>query len=198
MRLFILGMAFVVGCAPTRYVEAPMTDVIREDAVVHVIHGDTRYLPTERAAWIEAAKRTAELTDGRARAYFVFDLDETRYMMLAEEPHAIRTPAWMATDRTAGDSTDALRVVPEKCPDLLACMMHELAHHFGMGHPDYQAPHSVMNEKNPGHVWTHTDRAECRTVGLCRELIPKDVTTVTVTIDPAIPRVEPEYPWPSP
>lgn len=191
MRTLLL--ALLVGCVPSSVVVAPMEDAPAEGAIVRVIHGDTRFLPAERATALAAAEHVAQLTDGHARAYFVWDFDETRFIALADEPHMLRTPKEFAT-REGGGSTDAIRVVVENCPDLLACMEHELGHFFGMNHPTYSAPHSVMQERNAGARWTHTDRAECVRVRLCRPIALRDNTTVTLTIDPDVPRVEPEYP----
>lgn len=202
MRWLVLIAAFViavVGCSSTAPRAATSGGAARA-VTASLIHGDTRFHASERQTAIVAAKRIAELTGGRFKISFTWDFDETSLLSLAEEPHMIRVPKELAPAHCGGDATDAIRIVPETCTDLLACMMHEIAHYvLGMQHPEYSAPHSVMRPKNPGHVWTATDRAECRRVGACAEpRIVRDETTVTVFVDPAIPPVEPEYPkWPT-
>lgn len=197
--LLAVATVIIAACVPAPPRAGSVSACRRTYAAT--IHGDTRFLPEERMIAEQAFRSVNEdLTRGCVRLAVAWDFSEIYFLSLADDPHLIRTPGWMPPQHVAGAYTDALRVSPERCPGarLLPCFEHEIGHFLGLEHPEFNAPHSVMQPRNPGARWTHSDRHECERVRFCSVLIPEDVTTVTVTIDPDVAPVEPTYPRPAP
>jgi len=181
--------AFLVGCAAIALPEPAVTTTPSYD---RVLHADTRATPPQRQDIERGLAAFGPFTGGRVRITARWDLDDTTYLDLP--------PPWLhlrsRSDETSnyGGVVDGqlIILVPETCPDLQACMMHETGHLLGLDHFD-RIDGQVMSAHNPSRVFGVADRRECIRVGVCARP-SKDVTTVTVTVDPAIPRVEPTYP----
>lgn len=163
--------------------------------VSYTVHGDTNFTPAERSAIEWSAAEWSRFTDGRARLKLVWDYSELTYMALHEQPHIRRLyPDDVVSGTVAGWEYNHVDValMPDRCPVLAACALHELGHLVGLGHVLQSG--CVMSAWNPANTFQAPDLTECQRVNLCSKPRPKDVTTVTVTIDPAIPNVEPNYP----
>lgn len=186
MRTSLVALAFVLACnTPALPEQAPSAAVD-----TRVIHADTQ---CPRRPDIERAlSEWSRFTGGRARLSAQWDLDDMTYLDLP--PPWLHCRARSEATGNSGGVTDGqlIILVPETCPDLQACMMHETGHLLGLSHFETVSG-QVMSARNPSRVFRAADRAECLRVGVCRARKP-DVTTVTVTVDPSIPSVTPEYP----
>lgn len=188
MRASILALAFVLACS------APPAEPVQPVKPVdeRVLHSDTHATPPQRQDIERALSEWTRFSRGRVRITARWDLDDMTYLDLP--------PPWLhiraRSDETGnyGGTVDGqlIILVPETCPDLQACMMHETGHLLGLAHFE-RLDGQVMSAHNPARVFGVADRRECVRVGVCRATKP-DVTTVTVTVDPAIPLTSPEYP----
>lgn len=194
MRAILLVPLLFAGCVRDAYVSEPSEHY--ESVVSRTIHGDTRFSKSERALIQSAAAAWGIFTHGRAKLTFVWDLDDESLQDLADRPMIVRSnKAARVPDCGGNVDGDVMRIVPAVCPDTYACTLHEMGHYLGIGHVPY--PHSVMSARGQVRQFSSADREACVGVGLCDRPRAKDITTVNVTIDPAIPPVEPEYPeWP--
>jgi hypothetical protein len=187
----VLGVTLAIGCA---YYEDRVTDVgkILSPVDERVIHGDTQFSPAERAAAERACYEWATFTRGLHRLTIRWDLDDTNYLTLPA-PRLYRVNPTPETGSAGGrvDATDNIWWVPDRCTDIQACIMHELGHVLGLQH--VAQSHQVMSAVNPAHTFGLADHDECVRVGACRAL-KSDITTVTVTVDPIVPNVQPDYP----
>ena len=190
----MLALALLTSCA---YYEDRIADVGAQLAPSdeRVIHGDTHFSPEERAAFERALISWQTFTRGRVRLSVRWDLDEHNFLDVY--PALYRVYATDETGRKGGKTEgDSIWWVPDTCPDKQACAMHEIGHFLGLCVPPREhVPYAgqVMSARNPSHVFGAADYRECIEVGVCRER-KLDITTVTVTIDPSIPNVTPEYP----
>ncbi len=183
--LVIAVMAFV-GCAYPAVPEAP-----RRTADV-TVHGDTRFLPRERLIAETKAHELEALTDGRARVTFLWDYDEENFLRLSSQPHMLRVPRDFTRNGVVGTFKGGeIGIAADVCRDLGACILHELGHLVGMD--DVPDANAAMSLVNAAPHFGAADRAECIRVGLC-SVSPRNVTTVTVTVDPSVPSIEPNYP----
>ncbi len=160
----------LIGCAHPAIVEAPVDVVIPPIVTDATIHGDTRWDPVLERPIAEACTGALYLlTRGRARVPIVWDATPETFMGISEarEPMLLRTPWWLAPVEVGGATPDrTIRVVPEHCPSLRACMCHELGHFVGLQHLPPGA-RGVMSARNPEEHFTAADRAECERIGLC-------------------------------
>lgn len=196
--LALAATALLTGCA---YYEDRPTEPAPPRAVAATIHGDTRFDANQRGCAELGAANWLRPSDGRIDLRIVWDYDEAHFLKLSHYPHLVRANAetYAGSASISGDTHGLqIRVFPERCgSDLTACFMHEFGHFVGLQHVirrDGRNYGAVMSPWNAGHEFLVEDIIECRRVGLCPEARPKDVTTVTVFIDPSIPNVEPNYP----
>lgn len=191
MRALLFATTLFTGCTSYEDRSLPAAQPEGVTAVVsRTLHGDTRCPEHTRSAVGAAMGTYANVTDGRAQLRVAWDVDDTSLMTLAPGPVILCTdlpPRW-------GDHVDGdiVRLALGVCPDEYACALHALGHYLGMVHLPHG--HGVMAASNPSRMFSSGDIAELTRVGLYAPRRTKDVTTVTVTIDPAVPRVEPNYP----
>jgi len=189
----LLSFAALVGCSAA--LDPPLDALpLVSPRLAFTLHGDTRFTPAERESCERAARKWGAFTGGRARIAIVWDVDEMNYLDVPL-PMLYRSPRTPETGDFGGITNDRIvRLVPELCTERASvetCALHEFGHLLGLEH----VPESgqLMSAHNPSRVFGVADRRECIRVGVCAQP-SKDVTTVTVTVDPAIPRVEPDYP----
>lgn len=186
-------LALAVALSACAYYEDRVRDVGAWLAPVdeRVIHGDTRCKPDARAAAESGLLRWQSFTRGRVHLSVRWDLDDTNY--LEAHPALFCLAPSPATANMGGRTErDVIWWVPEHCSTYKdACIMHEVGHMLGLQH--VAVPGQVMSPVNPARVFGAADNRECERVGVCRDRT-LGVTTVTVTIDPDIPNVTPEYP----
>jgi hypothetical protein len=169
-RAFLLAcvLAVVVGAC----VDALPERRVRRSVSI-VLHGDTRFLPEERAAFERSARMWRAKTRGRVDVAFVWDLDEANLLRLRDAPRVIRVdaldPRTEAVDarlgparsrafvRPAGDGLPIIMgVVADRVDGWDATTMHEIGHLVGL--PELPPGRSgVMNSENPGTVFTRDD-----------------------------------------
>ena len=147
---------------------------VRRATLVKVFHGDTRFDAQERSLVEVACAAWSDFTGGRALLEVVWDYGESNYLQLAAaaEPRIKRTPWWYASPNEGGIVNqiggDEVRLVPQNCPVLHACAMHELGHILGLSHvADADAVMSATLRTRRARKFTAADRAECARVGLC-------------------------------
>lgn len=192
----------LMGCA---YYEDRISEIPRVIGIetTITIHADTRFTHEERAQIEAATNEWARFTGGARRFVILWDLDELTYLD-APLPVMHRFEVSPETGNAGGQTKDGVvRIVPDTCrarASVKACAMHEFGHLLGLEH--FEAINGqVMSTCGPSSsrgcgpsgVFGVADRHECERVGVCRNR-KLDVTTVTVTEDPSIPRIEPEYP----
>ena len=193
MRLALLSV-LLVACAYEDSLPVASPDSITT-AVSYTIHGDANFTPAERSTIEWAAGEWGRFTDGRARIRMVWDYTDVTYMAFQSVPHLRRLrPEDVPSPTVAGWEYDHVNIalMPDLCPVFVGCALHELGHLVGLGHVMQSG--CVMSAWNPASTFQPPDLTECQRVGLCGKPRPKDVTTVTVTVDPSIPNVTPEYP----
>ncbi|HET9045084.1 MAG TPA: hypothetical protein VFN70_18140 [Burkholderiales bacterium] len=201
----LLAVSLLAGCAAR--VDPPLERLpLVAPRIAVTVHGDTRFTPEERAACETAARKWVRFANGNASLNIVWDVDEFTFM---DRP----LPLLYRSDRTPETgymggvtSGQVVRIVPETCAahaSVEACALHEFGHLLGLEHFENVrgqvmstcdgTPSSRGTGCGPASVFGVADHAECVRVGVCSR--PKnDVTTVTVTIDPAVPPAEPVYP----
>jgi hypothetical protein len=138
-----------------------------------LLHGDTRFDTRERQLVERACAAWSDFTAGRARVRVAWDYGEENYMDLAAvaAPHITRTPWWYAAPNTGGKVNaiggHEVRLLPDNCPRLMPCAMHELGHVLGLAHvADVTAVmHSSLRPQTLS--FTEADREECVRVRLC-------------------------------
>lgn len=135
------------------------------------LHGDTRFLPHERAAFEEAIRRWNVHTRGRVALAVAWDLDDDTLIALKDEPRIVRVEEddartravdarlgagrARAFTRPAGDGLPIIVcVVHARVRDWLATAMHEIGHVVGL--PEGYA-RGVMLVTNPGTEFTAND-----------------------------------------
>jgi hypothetical protein len=189
MRRQLLA-AMLAGCAAY---EDRVSELGRTMSPVdeRIIHGDTQFTVPERRAAEHACAMWSTWTKGRVRLSIRWDLDDMTYMDL---PPPLLYRVWQTAETgTMGGRTqgDLIWWVPDACPDLDACVAHEIGHMLGLQH--VASAGQVMSPRNASHVFGVEDYRECVRVGVCRERAP-DYTTVTVTVDPNMPNPSLEFP----
>lgn len=180
----LTGCAYYEDRLPVAQPEQVTTVVSR------TLHGDKRCPEHSRAAVDAACATYWQVTTGRARLRVVWDVNDVSIMQLAEEPLVLcvdSLPPHIG-GRTDGD---IVRLAPLACPDEYACALHEIGHYLGLQHLPHG--HGVMAARNPSRFFSPGDLAELHRVGLY-EPRAKDVTTVTVTVDPNMPNPSLEIP----
>lgn len=177
------------GCA--YYEDRSSTTPKEHPAVVsRMFHGDTRCSERTRIVFETACSTYRVVTDARARLYVTWDVNDKTLMGLINESLVVCTDALPA--HIGGSvSGDIIRLPVTACPDEYACALHEIGHYLGLQHLKYG--HGVMAERNPARSFSPGDYMELQRVGLY-VFTSKDVTSVTVWVDPAIPRIDPKYP----
>jgi hypothetical protein len=143
--------------------------------VERLLHGDTRFDAYERKILERACLAWLEFTGGRARLQIVWDYGEDNYMQIAaaRAPHIKRTDWWYAPPNAGGRVNEIgggeVRLVPENCPGLYPCALHELGHVLGLEHvADIDAVMSAtLRAVRPPSRFTEADRVECARVKLC-------------------------------
>lgn len=180
----------LVGCAAT--VDVPPLTMSRVTEIT--IHGDTRFTDEERRECERAAMAWGRLTSDRARIAIRWDVTELTFLD-TPLPMLYRSPKSPETADFGGNvAYQIVRLVPETCRErasVQACAQHEFGHLLGLEHVPEAG--QVMSAHNPAHVFGVADRRECVRAGVCASA-RRDTTSVTVTIDPAIPHTSPEYP----
>jgi len=190
-RAIPLFATLLAGCAAYED-RLPVAQPDQITAIVsRTLHGDTRCPEHARIAFAAALGTYASVTDGRARLQVRWDLDNASLMTLSTEPIVlcVDTLPPHAGGKTDGD---VIKLAPLACPDEYACALHEIGHYLGMQHLEHG--HGVMAERNPSRSFSDADFVELFRLGLYAPHRRPDFTTVTLTIDPSIPRIEPEYP----
>lgn len=192
MVILLAFLHVVTGCA---YYEDRPEVPAAPHVVEATMHGDANFSPAERATIESSAGAWGAFTNGRARLHIVWDYTDVTFLELASKPHIRRLrPEDVESKTTAGweyNETD-IALMPDRCPIFMGCALHELGHFLGLAHVTEDG--CVMSAWNPPSSFQPADLAECIRVGLCVKPRPKDVTTVTVTVDPAIPRIDPTPP----
>lgn len=188
--IFAAAFAIASGCA---YAEDRVTDVGTYLSPVdeRVIHGDTQFTPAERTAAERACLAWGAFTHGRVHLVIRWDMTDMTYMDLPPPLLYRVTPSPATGDYGGRTQGQLIWWVPDTCIDLQACVEHEFGHMLGLEHVAEAG--QVMSAHNPARVFGVADARECLRVGVCRDRAA-DVTTVTVTIDPSVPPVEPDYP----
>lgn len=167
----VLAFALAASCRPAPVVEARVEDVrVRPIVVDRTIHGDTRFYREERFLAEYACEAWQRFSAGRVRFAIVWDYDEAHFVELAELPHIVRTPQYLAPQRgreRVGGWVDGneIHVVPDNCPELYPCVLHELGHFAGL--EDLGEPGAIMSRRYTGWKFNEADRAECIRVGRC-------------------------------
>lgn len=195
MRALVFALAYLlVGCAAA--LDPPLESLpLVPPTLAVTVHGDARFTAEERRECEQASLALSRFTRGRARISIVWDVDDLTYLD-APLPMLYRSPRSPETGDFGGVTKDRIvRLVPETCRErssLQACAQHEFGHLLGFEHVGVAG--QVMSPRNPSLVFGVADYGECIRVGACVAPRRPDVTTVTLTIDPAVPPVQPEYP----
>lgn len=177
-RALVAASFALAACAPAA-ASGPRDGLahrgVQPAIVEKTLHGDTRFDARERETIERACRAWFDLTAGRARLHVVWDYGESNYMALAATgaPHIKRTDWWYAPPNAGGRVNeiggDEVRLVPDNCPGLYACALHELGHVLGLEHvADVDAVMSatLRSARLPSR-FTKADRVECARVGLC-------------------------------
>jgi len=159
-------------------------------SVSYTIHGDTACAPNVRADTETSCRDWGTVSRGHIAFRVVWDLTASTLLQYSEAPLIVcRQMPYPYCGSTSGTVVE-IGTNP-RC-NTHATALHELGHLAGIH--DIDAPDAVMNVNSITTRLTAADVRACAAIGLCPRPGRPDVTTVTVEIDPAIPRVEPDYP----
>lgn len=162
-----------------------------------VIHGDTACTPVQRADCEASASDWGGVSHGHIDYRLVWDLSAQTLFALQDEPLLICRPVVERDGTSYCGMTTGTIVEVSTAPgcNVRGTSLHELGHLAGIH--THTAPGSVMHVSDDVRRLTVVDVQACAAIGLCPAPRKRDVTTVTVTVDPAIPPVDPDYPeWP--
>lgn len=165
-------------------------------SVSYTIHGDTACAPYVRADAEQSCREWGSVSRGHISYRLAWDLDARTLLQYSDAPLLVCYPRMSdpATGVELCGATTGNVVYLSTAPlcNTHATALHELGHLAGLRDvPEHPA---VMHVWRDAHRIGAADVRECARVGLCPRPGPKDVTTVTVTVDPSIPNVWPEYP----
>ncbi len=147
------------------------------------MHGDTRFVPGERASVERALSDWKRFSKGRVNILVAWDLDEARFFDLRDQPRILKVdsfdPRTRAVDASLSNGVVALgffrpadetvpmtvAIVSDRVQELYPVILHEIGHVVGLD--DLQGGGSVMSRLDAVPVFTSADLEECVRVGVC-------------------------------
>lgn len=192
----VLGVTLGLGCAyyedRDRYQTAQPEQITA--SVSYTIHGDTACAPYVRADAEQSAREWGSVSRGHIAYRLVWDLSAETLMQHREAPLILcRTRVVdRGQDVCGGITGTIIEISTAPICNPHATALHELGHLAGIA--SVADPTAVMNDSSLTTRLTAADVRACAAVGLCPSLRAKDVTTVTVTVDPDMPNPSLEIP----
>lgn len=154
--------------------------------VSYTIHGDTACPPYVRADCDGSCRDWGTVSRGHIAFRIVWDLDARTVLQYSDVPLIICRSRVVdrGRDVCGGITGTIIEISTAPICNPHATALHELGHLAGI--PSLADPVAVMNDSSLTTRLTAADVRACASVGLCPSLRPKDVTTVTLWVDPNI------------